>query len=862
MHLNNESAISGVRELADVKALLDALTLEEKAVLTAGEDMFSTPAVARLNIPKVHVTDGPSGARGNGLPGGGGPPSVCIPCGSAIGATWNPDLAERLGGLVGQEALDRQCRGLLAPTVNLHRSPLAGRNFECYSEDPFLSGHLAAGYVKGVQSKGVFATVKHFVGNDAEFERGSINSVIDERSLRELYLLPFEIAVREGGALAIMTAYNRLNGRWLTQQPEYLLGILREEWGFEGLVMTDWFAVAETATALGAGLDLEMPGPGRALGASVVAAVRAGDLPEAELDAAVSRFLTTLETLGVLDLPEPDAHLKVPSKAELLFLRQAAAESTVLLSNDGVLPLNIASLNRVVVIGPHAVTPSIMGGGSAQVTAHHFDTPLEALVASCGDSTEVLYERGCELSASVAVVGGAVLRAPEGFHGEKFAGTDFEGPVVEELEMPSLRMVSFGILEAGALNANWSVRVAGTVVPEESGLFQIALAQAGLARLFINGELVLDGFTNPAPPGGSDFFGQVSQDLLADVTFERDVPVELVVEYARVDTTLAGFRVGFRTPDSDALLERAVALASDADVSIVFVGTTGDSESEGHDRKDLQLPGRQDELIRRVAAANPRTVVIVNAGAPIDMAWADEVAAVAQCWFGGQEMGPAVAAVLVGAAEPGGRLPTTIPIRLEHTPSHGNFPGENGELRYGEGLFMGYRGFEHSAITPRFPFGHGLSYTSFSFGEPVLSAATYRPGESMTVSLPVTNTGGRAGSEVVQVYIAPEGARLARPLKELKAFAKVWLDAGETKLVDLVLSARSFAYWDPGQDDWGEIKSKTPDMFSLLMPGDERRERGWQVDAGRYDVLIGRSTEEIFGSCRVEISAETSGRLS
>ena len=262
--------------MADVKALVDALTLEEKATLTAGEDLFSTAAVERLGIPKVQVTDGPSGARGSGLPGAGGPPSTCIPCGSAIGASWNPELARSLGALVGREALDRGCRGLLAPTVNLHRSPLAGRNFECYSEDPLLSGRLAAGYVRGVQSEGVFATVKHFVGNEAEFERGSISSVIDERALRELYLLPFEIAIREGGALAIMTAYNRLNGRWLTQQPAFLLDLLRGEWGFEGLVMTDWFAVAETTLSLGAGLDLEMPGPGRALGPAVLAPLLMG----------------------------------------------------------------------------------------------------------------------------------------------------------------------------------------------------------------------------------------------------------------------------------------------------------------------------------------------------------------------------------------------------------------------------------------------------------------------------------------------------------------------------------------------------------------------------------------------------------
>jgi beta-glucosidase len=847
--------------LGDVKALIDALTLEEKAALTAGADLFSTVAVERLGIPKIHVTDGPSGARGNGLPGGGGPPSTCIPCGSAIGATWNPTMAERLGALVGREALDRGCRGLLAPTVNLHRSPLAGRNFECYSEDPLLSGKLAAGYVRGVQSEGVFATVKHFVGNDAEFERGSINSIIDERALRELYLVPFEMAVREAGVVGVMTAYNRLNGRWLTQQREYLIDILRDEWGFEGLVMTDWFAVAETATSLGAGLDLEMPGPGRALGTAVAAAVRDGDVAEVDLDAAVQRYLGGLDRIGVLDLPEPAEDLQLPTTAEVELLRHAAAESMVLLCNDGVLPLALDSLQQIAVIGPHATSPSIMGGGSAQVTPYPLTTPLEALTAQCGTGAEVVLERGCETSAAPAVVGGAVLRAADGFHGERFAGTDFEGPRVESLELPTLRMVSFGSLTPETVTGDWSVRVVGTVIPEESGTFQLAMAQTGLARLFINGELVLDGFTNPPPRGGSDFFGQASQDLVAEVTFERGDPVEFLVEFARIADGLAGFRVGFRMSDPGALLDRAVDAASKADVAIVCIGTTGETESEGHDRKNLDLPGRQDELIRRVAAVNGRTVVVVNAGTPIAMPWASDVAAVILCWFGGQEMGPALAEVLVGQSEPGGRLPTTIPLRLEHSPSHANFPGENGELRYGEGLFMGYRGFEHSAIAPRFPFGHGLSYTRCEFGEPTLSSSTLEPGATITVSVAVTNTGSRAGSEVVQAYVAPESARLARPPKELKAFAKVWLEAGETKAVDLVLDARSFAYWDPGQDDWDQVKSMTPDMFSALTPETERRARGWHVDAGRYDVLIGRSSADIAASCSVEIPAETNRRL-
>jgi beta-glucosidase len=750
----------------------------------------------------------------------------------------------------------------LAPTVNLHRSPLAGRNFECYSEDPLLSGRLAAGYVRGVQSEGVFATVKHFVGNEAEFERGSISSVIDERALRELYLLPFEIAISEGGALAIMTAYNRLNGGWLTQQPAFLLDILRGEWGFEGLVMTDWFAVAETTTSLGAGLDLEMPGPGRALGPAVLAAVGEGTVSEMDLDAAVYRLLNGLDRIGVLDVPDPAPAVKPPSDADVALLRHASAESMVLLQNDGTLPLHGASLARIAVLGSHAVSPSIMGGGSAQVTPHFLATPLQALSDAVGTEARITCERGCEVSLSPTVVGRAVLRAPDGFRGQKYAGPDFDGPIVEQLQLDTLRMLAIGGLETETPSGQWSMRVVGTVIPEESGSLQLALAQAGKARLTIDGVVVLDGFANPAPPGGSEFFGQASQDLLADVTFERGVPAEFVVEFASVGEHLGGFRVGFRTPDTDALLERAAVAAADADVAIVFVGTSQETETEGHDRDDMGLPGRQKELIQRVAAANACTVVVVNAGAPVDMSWAADVAAVIQCWFGGQEMAAAVADVLVGAAEPGGRLPTTVPKRIEHNPSFANFPGENGEVRYGEGVFMGYRGYEHSAIVPQFPFGHGLSYTTFAFGEPTLSAAVYRPGETITVSLPVTNTGSRAGSEVVQCYVAPESTRLVRPPKELKAFAKVWLEAGESTVVDLVLESRSFAYWDPGQDDWDDIETKLPEMFKTLTPVAERRVRGWQIDAGRYDVLIGRSSESISATCSVEVQTDSHGRLS
>jgi beta-glucosidase len=824
--------------------------------------MLSTVAVDRAGLPKIRVTDGPAGARGESFPGAGGEPATCIPSGSAIGATWHPALAERLAALVGREARDRGCRGLLAPTVNLHRSPLAGRNFECYSEDPLLSGKLAAAYVRGVQSTGVFATVKHFVGNDAEFERSSINSLIDDRPLRELYLLPFEIAVKEGGALAIMTAYNRLNGRWLTQQPEYLQRILRDEWGFDGLVMTDWFGVTDTDASLAAGLDLEMPGPGRNLGAAILAAVDEGRVDKTDLDAAVRHQLSVYNRLGALDEPCPPIAPVPPTAEDLELLRQAAAEAAVLLTNNGVLPL-AADVTRIAVIGQHAVAPCLGGGGSAQVVLRPHASPLSALTDALDDSVEVRYERGAEANLSATALGGSVLPAPDGFLVEVFEGHDMGGvggEVTARHHLDDLRYFVVGFGSQEIPEGDWSLRARGTVIPQESGIFQLALAQSGRARVRVDGVLVLDGFTNVPPAGGRDFFGMASQDLLAEVTLTAGVPVEIVVEYANIDCVLAGFRVGFRTVDADGLIARAVDAARDAEIALVFAGTTAEWETEAMDRTSFVLPGRQPDLIRAVAAANPRTVVVVNAGAPVDMSWAGDVAAVLQCWFSGQELAGGVADVLLGRADPGGRLPTTIPLQLEHNPSHGNFPGENGAVRYGEGLFMGYRGYEYRAIAPRFPFGHGLSYTTFEMGEPTLSATAFGRGDRLTVRVPVTNTGARKGSQVLQLYVAPPASRLARPLKELKAFAKVELAAGESALLELTLDERSFAYWDPGRPDAEWVAGHNVFTFPpppVTEPDAGARETpGWQLDAGSYQLLVGWSSTDIQACVPVEVAAD------
>lgn len=842
--------------MADIEALLAELTLEEKAALTAGEGMLTTTAVERVGIPKIHVTDGPNGTRGLSYPGIGGPAALCTPCGSAMGATWDPGLVERLGALLGREALDRGCRGLLAPTVNLHRSPLGGRNFECFSEDPLLSGRLAAAYVRGVQSNGVFATVKHFVGNDAEFERSSISSVIDERTLRELYLVPFELAVREGGVLGLMTGYNRLNGRWVTEQPALLVDVLRSEWKFEGLVMTDWYGVADSRHSLAAGLDLEMPGPGRAFGHRLVDLVGDGTVPETDVDAAVRRLLGGLDRIGALDGPPPPICPRLPGAEELALIRQAATDATVLLANDGILPLQLDRLSRLAVIGDHAARPRIQGGGSAGVIPHRPVSPLEALRAVLGDDVDIVFERGAEVDRSAPLVGRSVLRAPDGFAVEVHAGPGGEGDVVHRTRIEELHLFVLGAMSPQFPDGDWSGRVSGTVVAEEDGELQLVLSQAGKARVLVDGDVVLDGSAEGAPSRPGDFlFGTATQELVATRRFTAGVPVDVTVEYDRAGATIPSVRLGSRTLDAGALIDRAARAAATADAAVVFVGTTEAWETEGRDRPMFELPGRQDELIERVAAANPRTVVVVNAGSPVGMPWAGDVAAILQPWFGGEQMGAAVADILIGRSEPGGRLPTTIPAHLANNPSYDNFPGENGQLRYGEGLFMGYRGYEHRRIAPRYPFGFGLGYTTFELGDPQLSAVTFEPGDRLTVAVPVRNVGPRPGSAVVQCYVAPLSPRLARPPKELKAFAKVQLEPAESTTVELELVDRSFAYWDPGQPDWTIVTGHfSPEMAaSGQVRVQDRRQPGWQVDPGRYEIVIGRSSADITGRAVVEI---------
>ena len=838
-----------------VTRLLAELTVDEKASLTAGADLWTVPGVERLAIAAVGVTDGPNGARGTTLPGPEAVPTTCVPCGSALGATWDPELAAAVGTLLGEEALARGCHVLLAPTVNIPRSPLAGRNFECYAEDPYLSGTLAAGFVTGAQGAGVATTVKHFVGNDAEFERYTMSSVIDERTLREIYLVPFEFAVCQGGSLGVMTGYNRLNGSWCSEHDELLTDILRQQWGFDGFVLTDWYGVASTVGSHEAGVDLEMPGPGRAYGAALAEAVRAGTVSAEGLDAQVGRLLRVYERLGLLDKAgavheRPTPQRPTPQRPTAQRRRQvahrAATSSMVLLRNTGILPLS-SGLGTVAVLGANAARPALMGGGSASVEPDHRTSPLDALREKLGPAVTVVHEPGVDLSRA-----SAVLRLPLAL--EYRSGLDPGSAVVHRAELRSAELTHVGP-PVPALDGPFSVRASGTYRAEATGRHRLSLTHVGRARLLVDGAVVIDGF-GQSLPRGSSFLGLGCEELTADLELEAGAEVALVVEYDSEGANgLYGFRLGSRWLAPGDVLERAVEAARRAELAVVVVGTTAEWESEGFDRTTLALPADQDELVRRVAEANPQTVVVVNTGAPVAMPWADDVAAVVQAWFGGQEMAAAVADVLVGEAEPGGRLPVTVPLRLEDTPTHPYFPGERDEQRYGEGLFVGYRWYEGRALPVRFAFGHGLSYTTFTIGPPTVSAERFTPGGELEVTVAVTNTGGRPGTEVVQLYVAPPPGELVRPVQELKAYRRISVDPGDTATVTLRLTDRAFACWDPGTGGSRRLRQRTALGPTVDQASGPERPPGWHIEPGPYELRVGRSSADIVGRVTVEVAA-------
>lgn len=789
---------------ARIEQFVGELTVDEKAAMVAGVDLWHTAAVPRLGIPALKVTDGPGGARGERWTGRA---SASFPCGTALGATWNPELVRTVGERIGGEARRKGAHVLLAPTVNIHRHPLAGRNFECYSEDPFLSARMAVAYIGGVQSTGVGCSVKHFVANDSEFERMTISSELDARTLREISLVPFEAAILEAETWSVMAAYNRLHGIYCSEHP-LLTDLLKREWRFDGVVMSDWFGTHSTVPAATAGLDLEMPGPPQWFGSHLAEAVRAGELDEKVLDDKVRRVLVLLERTGALDSPAVVPEQSIDDPEDRGVARRVATESFVLLQNrDAALPIEAGDpsgerLPLLAVIGPNAAVAMIQGGGSARVSPFPPVTPLAGLRERFADAFQVEHERGCASYKQTPILDDLMLDGPlqiAYYPGRERAG---EPALVE----PGDRgWFTFTGPFTPEVPEEFSMRITGTLVAPESGAWTFGLVQVGRAKLAIDGEVVVD---NWQPSGRSDaFMGFGSAEVTATIDLVAGEPHRLEVDFVPAGPSMGGLAIGCTPPAPADLLERAVELAARADVVVCLVGTDGDWETEGNDRDAMTLPVPQDELVRAVAAVNERTIVAVNAAAPVDMAWADDVSAILQCWFAGEEWGHALADVLAGDVSPSGKLPTTFPVRLDDTPAFKSYPGEGGQVHYEEGVFVGYRWYDARNIEPRFCFGHGLSYTSFTLEPPTVSTTALRvddmaDGATVRIGVRVRNTGTRRGAEVVQCYVHDAEASVDRPLHELKAFAKVWLDPGAAGEVTLELDRRSFAFWDVERKDW------------------------------------------------------------
>ncbi|HSL56534.1 MAG TPA: glycoside hydrolase family 3 C-terminal domain-containing protein [Acidimicrobiales bacterium] len=815
---------------ADLDAVLARLSLADQVALLAGSGPWHTTPVPQAGIPRLKVTDGPNGARGDGRSGA---TATCFPVGTALASSWDPDLLAQVGAALGHEAMSKGARVLLGPTVNLHRHPLAGRNFECYSEDPHLTAELAVAFITGLQAEGVGASLKHFVANDSEFERHTISSDVDERTLRELYLVPFERAVAEAEPWTIMAAYNRINGTYACSHHELITEILRGEWGFDGVVVSDWGAALETVANANAGLDLEMPGPARTFGAQLLAAVGAGEVSEATVAAAARRVLRLLDRADLLDGADHDepAEASTERDEDRELARLAAVRGTVLLRNEGaLLPLDPATTPTIALIGPNAETAQIQGGGSSGVKPHRVVGPLEGLRARF-TASEITHEVGCLNHKLIPAPDPAWFRPadpaadPDRAHGvtlDYVDGLDPDGEVVHTRTVRRVTTMWMGRFHPDIDPERFACRWRATWTPTETGTHTIGVTSAGRSRVRLDGELLID-LWDERPPGDT-FFGRGSAEVRAEVTVEAGTEHDLVVEYARDDVPmLGGITFGILPPVPDDLMERAEAAAAAADVAVVVVGLTGEWETEGNDRADLELPGRQAELVRRVAAANPRTVVVLNSGSPVALDWIDEVPAVLQAWYGGQEMGHALAAVLAGDEEPGGRLTSTWWRRVDDAPSHAWYPGTDGHVRYGEGVLMGYRGADAAGTTPRFEFGFGLGYTTIEVGP----ARVESDGDDVAVHVTATNTGDRPGATVVQVYVGALDPPVVRPPRELRAFRRVELDPGESADIVLPLGARAFARWDTERHDW-------------------------VVDPGRYEIAVGRSSRDLGATVVVE----------
>ena len=790
---------------ARTAAMLKQLSLEEKIDLIGGVDEFYIREIKHIGLRALKMSDGPIGVRNYG-------PSTTFG-GIGLAATWDTELAQRMGAVIGQDARARGVHFMLGPGVNIYRAPMCGRNFEYFGEDPFLASRTAVAYIKGMQSQGVSATIKHFMGNNQEFLRHDADSIIDERTMREIYLPTFEAAVKEAHVGAIMDSYNLTNGLHMSQNGYLNTDVAKNEWGFDGIIMSDWDSTYDGVGAANGGLDLEMPS-GRFMNrATLLPAVKSGQVSEATIDDKVRRILRTAIRFGWLDREQTDLSIPLLNAAGGKVALEAARSGMVLLKNEGtLLPLDKTKIKSIAVIGPDAYPAQVVGGGSAGVRPFTAISYLEGLAGYVGGNAAVYYERGIPTLAEMADA--TVFSSDEGgkqagLSAEIFNNPDFRGE-------PALRRtdqhVNFERALGDGVNQNEvSARWTGYFSPSNPGdhlLFVQGGGEEGGFRLYLDDKLIIDDWQRI-----NARISQVHMPLAAGAHKIR-------FEYF-VHGSYAGPKFGIIRPEA-VVNANAKTLAANSDAVVVAVGFDPDSESEGGDRA-FQLPPAQDELIKQLAAANKNVIVVVTSGGAVDMApWLDRVPALFEAWYSGQEGGSALAQLLFGEYSPSGKLPTSFEGRWEDNAVHDSYypKGTEKKVVYAEGLFLGYRHFDKTEVKPQFPFGYGLSYTTFAYKNLSVAPARAAGNQVVTVSFDLTNTGHRAGAEVAEVYVGEPHASVPRPVKELKGFAKVQLNAGETRRVSVALDRRAFEFYN----------IKTHD---------------WTVDAGDFNVYVGSSAAQI-----------------
>ncbi|WP_308166737.1 beta-glucosidase family protein [Nocardia albiluteola] len=784
-------------------ALADKLSLEQKVRLLSGASIWSLHEEPAIGLRSIVMSDGPSGVRGVSMDDR--DPSASLPSATAVAATWDVDKIRRLGALIAAEARAKGVDVVLGPTVNLHRSPRGGRHFESFSEDPWLSGVLGAAYVRAVQAHGVAATAKHYVANDSETDRFTVDVRVDERTLREVYLAPFERMVAEGGAWLVMSSYNQVNGATMSANP-LLREPLKDEWGFDGAVVSDWTAVRDTVESASSGQDLVMPGPDTAWGEALVRAVRAGQVDAAVIDDKVLRLLRLAARVGALDSVAPVADQPAPwSNAEIRsLLREVAADAMVLVRNDGLLPVAPAAGTRLAVIGHHARRGRNQGGGSAMVFPEVVVSPLDGLRETFGEA-RVGYAAGVIPEPELyAFERNSVVDPATGAAGVRVRYLDAEGTAFDEEIFPTGR---FGWLGDERLARAATIEVTARYTPAADGLHRIGFSCLGEVVFRVDGRVLS---SDTVRPEDDDVVKAIMHPpaQVFDIELESVRPVDISLTLRPelpggfpIARVTLGTEDVYGTPAQE--LERAVRLAADSDVAVVVVGTTENLESEGFDRSALALPEGQDELVRRVLAVNPRTVVVVNSGGPVVMPWLEEVPAVLLTWFPGQEFGGALADVLCGATEPGGRIPTTWAAAEADVPVWDVEP-RDGRLDYTEGIHLGYRAWLRLAAggrpAPAIPFGYGLGYTTWRIGEP---EAVENSDGSVSVVVDVANTGDRAGKHVVQAYLSVSGpSAVDRPVRWLAGYAVVRAEAGQTVTARMEIEPRALRHWSAERHEW------------------------------------------------------------